>query len=118
MASNREQIGSSAAEEENRPTSDEIQDSGEEDMIDFWNAQPVADPVKENTQIAEGPLKSQRIKDVSTEPTELPAGIEWCTLDPTNGDEMNDLWELLNGQYVEDDDSVFRFNYSTVVLKW
>jgi len=118
MASNQEHIEMPAAEAEDMPTVDEAQDSGEEDMINFWNAQPVAEPAKENTQIAEGPLKIQRIEDIPTEPTELPAGIEWCTIDPTNGDEMNDLWELLNGQYVEDDDNVFRFNYSTVVLKW
>jgi glycylpeptide N-tetradecanoyltransferase len=118
MASNQEQIESFAAsEEQDMPASEEAKDSGDEDMIEFWNAQP-AESIKENTQIEEGPLKMQIIEDISREPTELPPGIEWCTLDPTNGEEMNDLWELLNGQYVEDDDAMFRFNYSKGMLRW
>jgi len=31
---------------------------------------------------------------------------------------MNDIWTLLNGQYVEDDDAMFRFNYSKEMLRW
>jgi len=119
MASNQEQVESFATEQEqDMPASEEARDSGDEDMIEFWNAQTIAEPPKEDTQIEEGPLKIQRIEDISAAPTELPTGIEWCTLDPTNDEEMNDLWELLNGQYVEDDDAMFRFNYSKSILRW
>jgi glycylpeptide N-tetradecanoyltransferase len=31
---------------------------------------------------------------------------------------MKEVYELLNGNYVEDDDAMFRFDYSVNFLKW
>jgi glycylpeptide N-tetradecanoyltransferase len=121
MASDQEQAESEAFAEgkgQDVSTSGESQDSGDEDMIQYWNSQPVPEHIKENTEIEEGPVKVQRIEDIPTEPTELPSGVEWCNVDSTNGEEMNGLWVLLNGQYVEDDDGTFRLSYSKSLLRW
>ncbi len=32
--------------------------------------------------------------------------------------ELKELYNLLNENYVEDDDNMFRFDYSTEFLKW
>jgi len=121
MANNQEQIEFSAAlEDESVTTSEEEEtnDSGDEDMIKFWKAQPTPGSIKQDIPIQEGPLKVQQVEDIPTQPTTLPPGLEWSTLDPTHPEEMNDIWTLLNGQYVEDDDAMFRFNYSKEMLRW
>jgi glycylpeptide N-tetradecanoyltransferase len=83
----------------------------------FWQTQPV--PKFGDSEIAEeGPLKTQKLEDVPKEPPPMVDGFEWVTMDLTNEDEMKDVWELLNGHYVEDDESMFRFNYSRSILQW
>ena len=50
-----------------------------------------------------------------------PLGIdkfEWVTMDLTQESQMKEVYELLNGHYVEDDEAMFRFKYSTSILKW
>jgi len=104
------------------PSDDEAEeptvDIEEEDLQNFWSAQSAPEYNPEYNLIEEGPVKIQRIEDVSKEPVQLPEGIEWCTVDPLKGDELDELWELLNRQYVEDEDSMFRFDYSKTMLKW
>lgn len=50
----------------------------------------------------------------------LPAGFVWDTLDLADdqGEEIRELYTLLTENYVEDDDAMFRFDYSTSFLKW
>ncbi|KAK7983261.1 hypothetical protein PG989_010663 [Apiospora arundinis] len=64
----------------------------------FWSTQPVP--------------KSPRT------PPPLVAGFEWCTVDLESADELKEVQELLYGHYVEDDEAMFRFNYSISILKW
>jgi serine/threonine protein kinase len=84
----------------------------------FWSTQPVPKFGEEDAQIEEGPLKIQKIEDVPKESAPLLPGFEWCTMDLLKEEELNELWELLNGHYVEDDEAMFRFNYSKSILKW
>ncbi len=48
----------------------------------------------------------------------LPEGFEWCILDINSVDERQELYRLLNENYVEDVDSCFRFDYPQEFLEW
>ncbi|KKY39155.1 putative glycylpeptide n-tetradecanoyltransferase [Diaporthe ampelina] len=86
----------------------------------FWKTQPVPRFDEEMPKdFKEGPLKVQTVDDVPKEPPKLGIeGFEWVTMDLTNDDEIKEVYQLLNGHYVEDDESMFRFNYGTAILKW
>lgn len=81
------------------------------------------------------------VKDISPNPLPLPANFEWCTCDVTdpvqvrlNASEIlflhslgliiffpiqiKEIYELLNANYVEDDDAMFRFDYGVPFLHW
>jgi glycylpeptide N-tetradecanoyltransferase len=45
-------------------------------------------------------------------------GFEWVTMDLTNDEQIQEVYTLLYGHYVEDDEAMFRFNYSLSFLKW
>jgi glycylpeptide N-tetradecanoyltransferase len=38
----------------------------------------------------------------------MPAGFEWCTLDVLDPVQIQEMYTLLNENYVEDDDNMFR----------
>lgn len=85
----------------------------------FWQTQPV--PAFEEAgkkEITQGPIKVIDPEKVSKTPDALIEGFEWCTLDLTNEEELKELYELLNKHYVEDDNAMFRFNYSESFLHW
>ncbi|KAI4172394.1 MAG: hypothetical protein LQ346_008607 [Caloplaca aetnensis] len=83
----------------------------------FWQTQPV--PRFDETQpIQEGPIKMIDPEKVPKEPQQLLEGFEWVTMDLTDEKELEEVWELLNGHYVEDDEAMFRFNYSVSFLNW
>jgi glycylpeptide N-tetradecanoyltransferase len=85
----------------------------------FWQTQPV--PAFEETgkkEITQGPIKVIDPEKVSKTPDALIEGFEWCTLDLTNEEELKELYELLNGHYVEDHNAMFRFDYSESFLHW
>ncbi|KAJ6786063.1 hypothetical protein PWT90_07736 [Aphanocladium album] len=83
----------------------------------FWGTQPVP-RFDEDQSKPDGPLREQTVEEVSKEPAALVAGFEWVTMDLTSDEEIKEVYELLNGHYVEDDDSTFRFNYSPSILRW
>jgi glycylpeptide N-tetradecanoyltransferase len=57
---------------------------------------------------------------VKADPYGLPEGFTWCTLDVRNPDrkDLTELYKLLSENYVEDDDAMFRFEYSAEFLLW
>jgi len=59
--------------------------------------------------------KPEEIRD---EPYGLPGPFEWCTIDVDNDEEAKEIYTLLSENYVEDDDSMFRFDYSVPFLRW
>lgn len=93
---------------------------GAKDMASykFWQTQPVPRFGEDEKTVEEGPLKVQTVADVSTEPATLVPGFEWVEMDLKSDEEIKEIYELLNGHYVEDDDSTFRFNYSPSILRW
>lgn len=86
----------------------------------FWQTQPVPsfeDQTGKKT-ISQGPIKRINPDEVSKTPDPLIEGFEWCTLDLTDPKELQELYELLNNHYVEDDNAMFRFSYSQSFLHW
>jgi hypothetical protein len=58
------------------------------------------------------------VDEIKKEPLALPGGYEWVTLDITKSDQLEEMYELLKEHYVEDDENMFRFNYSADFLRW
>ncbi|OBS19649.1 hypothetical protein FPOA_11374 [Fusarium poae] len=83
----------------------------------FWQTQPVP-KFGEDNNLEEGPLRIQKVEEVDKEPSALIPGFEWVTMDLTKEEEIKEVYELLNKHYVEDDEAMFRFNYSPTILRW
>ncbi|KAJ3220983.1 glycylpeptide N-tetradecanoyltransferase [Clydaea vesicula] len=82
----------------------------------FWDTQPV---VKNNELVKEdGQIEEVDIRKIRKDPYQLPSQFEWFLLDLNDELEMKNLYELLSLNYVEDDDAMFRFNYTSEFLKW
>ncbi|AET39736.1 glycylpeptide N-tetradecanoyltransferase NMT1 Ecym_4716 [Eremothecium cymbalariae DBVPG len=83
----------------------------------FWKTQPVTkfgESIEE-----EGPIKlGMKPDDVRNDPYPLLDDFEWCTLDITNSQDLEDVFVLLNENYIEDKDSTFRFNYTREFFNW
>src|SRR5271167_4864913 len=74
--------------------------------------------VEDNEEAEEGPIKMINSDQVPKEPDPLFHGLEWTTLDLQNENELQELYNLLTNHYVEDNNSMFRLNYSTDFLNW
>ncbi|ORC92579.1 putative N-myristoyl transferase [Trypanosoma theileri] len=84
----------------------------------FWNTQPVLQPGSKGADRV-GPLEQQRtVEEVSTDPLPVPSTCEWWTPNMEDENDMHAIYELLRDNYVEDDDSMFRFNYQESFLRW
>lgn len=83
----------------------------------FWDTQPVP---KLDEDVSEcGCIEEDiPIEEVRTEPYTLPQGFVWDTLDISDAKVLKELYTLLNENYVEDDDNMFRFDYSPDFLLW
>uniref|UniRef100_A0A3P9KQC8 Glycylpeptide N-tetradecanoyltransferase n=1 Tax=Oryzias latipes TaxID=8090 RepID=A0A3P9KQC8_ORYLA len=81
----------------------------------FWDTQPV--PKLNEVVTSYGPIEADK-ENIRQEPYSLPQGFMWDTLDLSNADVLKELYTLLNENYVEDDDNMFRFDYSPNFLKW
>ncbi|CDK29822.1 unnamed protein product [Kuraishia capsulata CBS 1993] len=83
----------------------------------FWKTQPVArldEKVDQEGEINVGKTPA----DVPAEPLPLLADFEWVTMDLTDAAETKQVYELLYGHYVEDQDATFRFAYSAEFFDW
>lgn len=89
------------------------------DMADhkFWATQPVP---KHGEPIAdEGPIEPDTpFEKIRKEPYPLPAGFVWDTIDIDDPTQNEEVYELLSGHYVEDDDATLRFAYSGQFINW
>ncbi|KAI2601943.1 peptide N-myristoyl transferase [Hypoxylon sp. NC1633] len=87
----------------------------------FWATQPVpkfGEDGDADQSVEEGPIKTQTVDEIPGTPAPLLGGFEWSTIDLLDDNQLKEVWELLNGHYVEDDEAMFRFNYSASILKW
>ncbi|XP_042394292.1 glycylpeptide N-tetradecanoyltransferase 1-like [Zingiber officinale] len=86
----------------------------------FWETQPVGQ-FKDagDTSLSEGPIEQPTlVSAVKQEPYNLPALYEWTTCDMDDDHTCTDVFTLLSNNYVEDDENMFRFNYSKEFLQW
>lgn len=58
------------------------------------------------------------ISEVRKEPFSLPDAFCWCDVEINSVKELTELYTLLTENYVEDDDNMFRFDYSPQFLLW
>jgi len=85
----------------------------------FWETQPVAQFNDDATAAEDGPIdKPLTVADVKPEPYNLPASFEWTTCDMADSATNLEVYNLLTQNYVEDDDNMFRFDYSAPFLNW
>ena len=63
-------------------------------------------------------MKKKKVEDVRKEPLPLLEGFEWKDVDVTKEADLDRLYEFLKANYVEDEDHMFRFDYSKEFLKW
>mmetsp|Transcript_155564 Transcript_155564/g.282953 ORF Transcript_155564/g.282953 Transcript_155564/m.282953 type:complete len:497 (+) Transcript_155564:189-1679(+) len=86
----------------------------------FWDTQPVPSMGSENFQDSDsGPIDEHKTPEsVRPEPYPLPDAFEWCTCNVDDDKEAQEIYQLLSENYVEDDDSMFRFDYSVPFLRW
>ncbi|CCF52880.1 hypothetical protein NDA11_006105 [Ustilago hordei] len=87
----------------------------------FWKTQPVMKPTDSPllSSEEEGSIEqSVPPEQVRQEPYPLPNDFEWVQVDVDNEAELKEVYELLRGNYVEDDDATFRFEYSPEFLHW
>jgi glycylpeptide N-tetradecanoyltransferase len=83
----------------------------------FWDTQPVpkhSAVIKNDGAIQEGKTPA----DIRDAPLPLPKGFEWCIIDVEKSEELQEVYTLLSENYVEDDDNMFRFDYSISFLEW
>ena len=78
----------------------------------------------------EGQIEKPRPDLVRKEPLHVPGNLEFVEMDMNNPTEVKsyfslrlifqvqEVYELLSGHYVEDEDAAFRFAYSASFLKW
>uniref|UniRef100_A0A182QCW1 Glycylpeptide N-tetradecanoyltransferase n=1 Tax=Anopheles farauti TaxID=69004 RepID=A0A182QCW1_9DIPT len=83
----------------------------------FWSTQPV--PRMDEKIDANEPIESDKpVSEIRQEPYALPDGFTWDTMNLNEPLELKELYTLLNENYVEDDDAMFRFDYQSEFLKW
>jgi glycylpeptide N-tetradecanoyltransferase len=83
----------------------------------FWSTQPVPglnEVITSNEEINPDP----QIDQVRADPYSLPAGFKWDTLNLEDPLVLKEVYILLNENYVEDDDNMFRFDYSPEFINW
>ena len=103
-------------------TKNRIEDDDDEEEIKseyrFWGTQPVPQFNKE-CPITFGEIwKDHKMEDLEKDPLSLPEGYEWKDVDLSQQVDLDKLYEFLKSNYVEDDDHMFRFDYSKDFLKW
>lgn len=76
-------------------------------------------PHGERSELVEGPIQPNKpVDEVRQDPYKMPAGFEWSSVDVNDADQRQELYTLLSNNYVEDDDALFRFDYSSDFLLW
>ena len=89
------------------------------DPHDFWDNQPVPKMhEKIDDTLCDRPIEEKKVSDVRQEEYNLSPGYFWSNLDLTDDAVAHELYSLLTYNYVEDEDAMFRFDYSVPFLRW
>ena len=68
--------------------------------------------------LPEGPIETPSLDSIRTTPYNMPPGFTWGPVPVTEPESLLELYKLLTHNYVEDDDALFRFDYSPEFLVW
>lgn len=82
----------------------------------FWKTQPV--PKYDEKIDFEGPIEIKTADQIPQSPLKLIDGFEWSEINLDDPQELDELYQLLYENYVEDQDATFRFKYSHDFFKW
>ena len=83
----------------------------------FWDSQPVPKSTDSLTLGTEHfNMAIETVKDVNETPTALPAEYEWDSLDLNEPKVLEEVYQLLVRNYVEDTEAMFRFDYTKEFL--
>lgn len=84
----------------------------------FWDTQPMFDSNSEEPELHAPLIPNKPASELRQECYNMPKGFEWTDIDIENPEERAQVYDLLNKNYVEDDDCMFRFDYSHEFLQW
>eukprot|EP01105_Mastigella_eilhardi_P006100 TRINITY_DN1770_c0_g1_i1.p1 TRINITY_DN1770_c0_g1~~TRINITY_DN1770_c0_g1_i1.p1 ORF type:complete len:534 (+),score=188.15 TRINITY_DN1770_c0_g1_i1:32-1603(+) len=86
----------------------------------FWKHQPVPGLGVKIPHTINHPIESdKRPEEVRKEPVDgLPAGYHFTVENVNDEKNIQEIYTLLRDNYVEDDDNMFRFDYSIPFLRW
>jgi hypothetical protein len=85
----------------------------------FWDTQPVKKMDDHEIIIQNGPIDELKTPaQVKQEPYQLPRGFVWADMDVSDPEQIDEIYKLLTENYVQDDDAMFRFDYSIPFLQW
>lgn len=88
----------------------------EEKDRQFWPTQPVPQPGDTGE---EGEIeKDNKVENVRKTPLPLLPQFEWSDIDMNNAEQVEEVYNFLTENYVEDEDGLFRFDYSKDFLQW
>lgn len=71
-----------------------------------------------SSEVLDGPIEVKEQSDIRQTPYSMPKGFVWSNVDVTDDAQLSELYNLLSNNYVEDDDALFRFDYSKEFLLW
>ena len=96
------------------------QEDGEEIKSEykFWGTQPVPQFNKECPTKFGEIWTDHKIENLEKDSLSLPEGYEWKDVNLNQQVDLDKLYEFLKSNYVEDEDHMFRFDYSKDFLKW
>ena len=63
-------------------------------------------------------VENKPISSLRPNPYNMPKGFEWSDIDILDPEQLKEVYNLLTFNYVEDDDCMFRFDYSPAFLTW
>lgn len=96
--------------------------SPKEKEYKFWKTQPVPQMADNDDRESLGelgqPIERKTIDQVPKKPYALIEAFEWIEVDVTCDSQLEEAYLLLNENYVEDGDAMFRFDYSRAFLRW
>ncbi|CAF1457149.1 unnamed protein product [Adineta ricciae] len=99
--------------------SDEEAAAASEQEWKFWRTQPVTPLGIKVAKGKNGPIEENKhIEQLKQEPYELPDGFSWSEINVSHDEQLKELYTFLNENYVEDNDNMFRFDYSMPLLQW
>ena len=88
------------------------------DTHDFWDSEPVpkvTDEPKED-DFDKSIDVDKKVDEIRADPLDIPPGFTWCNVNIEDDVECGEVYDLLTQNYVEDDDNMFRFDYSVKFL--